>query len=106
MESAGSKRGPGGAKTISLDSEVSKLRLDGYTRGGRCPNGSSSSFCGESARSSWAVGPHRGSSHPSIACSQNTVEGSNGLSHDNYLVTTLSDHLEDDSIQDYVDETT
>ncbi|PKI65441.1 hypothetical protein CRG98_014180 [Punica granatum] len=46
-----------------------------------------------------------GSSYLSVTCSQNAVEGPNGLSHEGYLITTPSDHLEDNAGQGRIDET-
>ncbi|PKI40263.1 hypothetical protein CRG98_039346 [Punica granatum] len=51
-------------------------------------------------------GPLKGPPLPLVGCSQNTIDGSNGLSHEGYPVTTPSDHLEDDASQCCVDETT
>ncbi|PKI69559.1 hypothetical protein CRG98_010042 [Punica granatum] len=51
------------------------------------------------------LGDRLGSSYPSVACSQDAVEGPDGLSHEGYLITTPSDHLEDNAGQGRIDET-
>ncbi|PKI64553.1 hypothetical protein CRG98_014985 [Punica granatum] len=57
------------------------------------------------SRSSRILGDRLGSSYPSVACSQDAVEGPDGLSHEGYLITTPSDHLENNAGQGSIDKT-
>ncbi|PKI70640.1 hypothetical protein CRG98_008873 [Punica granatum] len=91
-------------KTISFGSEISELGLDGHIRSGSCagtPNGHGSGWHPHGT----PLEAPRGSSYPSVACSQDAVKGPDGLNNKGYLITTPSDHLEDNTGQGRIDET-